>query len=261
MNKKRFILRTVFWSAFTAAVYFPTSEVVTIQLYYHKDPAIQAYVEQNLEQIIEKQEKKIGITYPTERPKIEYLLPEEKIYPGILGLYNDREDTLYLPSGILTKPRWNFGDLMTVMFTANRTVEARRVLDHELAHFYCDKLKEHTLGKDYFLRGQMLFSEEELMADKLINEGIAEYVENTMNGEERKPFDFQKWPLVTEQFANDTIYRGGYALVKTIIDQYGEKGIQFLLFNLPTEKELFTPKKYQERVLNDIAKIKGIEEK
>src|SRR3989344_899452 len=189
MNKKRFILRTVFWSAFTAAVYFPTSEVVTIQLYYHKDPAIQAYVEQNLEQIIEKQEKKIGITYPTERPKIEYTFLEK------------------------------------------------------------------ALGKTYHLHQMRLFIPTEFIANQLINEGIATYIETKTNDMEKKVISFNQWPLTVEQFSDYEIYHGGDALRKPIIDQYGEKGIQFLLFNIPTSKEVFTPKEYQKRVLNDLAKL------
>ena len=203
MNKKRFILKTAFWSAVSAAVYFPTSEEVTIQLYYHKDKDIQAYVEQNLEQIIEKQEKKIGIIYPTERPKIEYLIPEEYPRPfGLAGLYDYGKDTIYLPSGILVKPEFDFSDLITKIATFNHTVDVKRTLDHELAHFYCDKMKEKALGKNYPAFQKYLFFPEEIIADQLINEGIAEYVENKMNGDDKKPFDFQEWPMEIEQFSN-----------------------------------------------------------
>ncbi|HLD39767.1 MAG TPA: hypothetical protein VJB13_01365 [Candidatus Nanoarchaeia archaeon] len=255
MNKKRFILRTVFWSAFTAAVYFPTSEVVTIQLYYHKDPAIQAYVEQNLEQIIEKQEKKIGITYPTERPKIEYTFLEKDISIGTLGLYDNAGNIIYLPSGILTTPKWDFGDFLVTVGTFNRTADVKIILNHELTHFYCDKIKEKALGKTYHLHQMRLFIPTEFIANQLINEGIATYIETKTNDMEKKVISFNQWPLTVEQFSDYEIYHGGYALVKPIIDQYGEKGIQFLLFNIPTSKEVFTPKEYQKRVLNDLAKL------
>ncbi|MEK6939657.1 MAG: hypothetical protein AABX31_02925 [Nanoarchaeota archaeon] len=85
MNKKKMVLRTAFWSAFTAAFYFPTADITTMYLYHHKDSDIEAYTNENLELIIKKQEEKIGITYPAERPAIEYILPEEY---RILGLYD-----------------------------------------------------------------------------------------------------------------------------------------------------------------------------
>ena len=250
--KIRLLAKTTIWSAFATAAYFSASSIVTISLYQYKDLDIERYVQENLEQIIEEQEEKIGITYPAERPKIEYVLPEDYIFPGLLGLYNDLEDTIYLPSGLLTKPKWDLGDFMVTITTFNNTADAKRILDHELTHFYCDKLKEKAWGKNY---PDAFMPEEELIANQLINEGIAEYVENTMDGEDEKAFPLEKWPSKIEDFSNQIIYQGGYAMVKPIIDKHKEKGIQFLLFNPPNEKELFKPKEYQERILNDIAKL------
>ena len=256
MSKIKKIKRIFFWSAITAALYVSSTDISTEYLYRHKDSEIEQYVQENLEQVIQKQKEKIGINYPTERPKIVYTFPERYIGRGNIGLYNDQQDTIYLPSGLLTHPKWDFSDLIAVITTLNHTANVKRVLDHELTHFYCDKLKERVLGRYYLLaQNHLLFSEEELLADKLINEGIAEYVENSMNGEDKKKFNFQEWPLEIEQFTNDTIYRGGYALIKPIIDQYKEKGIQFLLFNPPTEKELLAPQEYQKRTLKDLAKL------
>ena len=256
MNKKiRFILKTAYWSAFTATIYFPASVATTLCLYRQKDSDIEMYVQENLEQIIEKQEEKLGITYPLERPKIEYIFPGKKIHLGVMGLYDDGEDTIYLPSGLLTRPEWNFDDFVATIATFNNTADAKRTLDHELAHFYFDKIKEISLGEDYYIFQPWGFSPEEHIADRLINEGIAKYVENVMNGEDKEPFDLQKWPSETKQFSNDVIYRGGYALVKPIINQYGKKGIHFLLFNPPMPKELFAPKEYQERVFANLAKL------
>ncbi len=254
MNQKiRSILKAAYWSAFAAAMYFPTSLAATLCLYRHKDPDIEVYVQENLEQIIEKQENKLGITYPAERPKIEYLFPEKYFTLGIVGLYNDKTDTIYLPSGILTRPEWDLNDFFATIATFNNTADVKNTLDHELAHFYCDKIREMGLREHRFFQ-MNLFLPEEHIADRLINEGIAKYFENAMNGEDKEPFDLQEWPLEAKQFSNDVIYRGGYALVKPIIDKYGEQGIIYLLFNLPTPKELFLPKEYQERVFANLAK-------
>lgn len=254
MNKKRLILGTAFWSAFTAAVYFPFSIITILHLYQRKDPDIEVYVRENLEQLIQEQEKTLGIIYPADRPTIQYTLPEEQRLVGLLGLYRDGKDTMYLPSGILTKPEWDFDDFIATIATFNNTANVRRVVDHELAHFYCDKIKEKVFQNNYPIFYYCL-SDEERMGHILINEGIAEYVENKMNGEDEEPLSFQDWPSDVFQFTSKEIYQGGYALVKPIIDQHGKKGIQFLLFNPPTPKELFTPKKYQERILTGIAKL------
>ncbi|MBI4147070.1 hypothetical protein HY494_00265 [Candidatus Woesearchaeota archaeon] len=257
MNDKkiRFILKAARWSAFTAAVYFPASLVSTLYLYRQKDLDIEMYVQENLEQIIEKQEEKLGITYPAERPKIKYFFPEQKIHLGVMGLYDDGEDAIYLPSGLLTRPEWNWGDFVATIATFNNTADAKKILDHELAHFYFDKIKEISLGRDYHIFRPWGFSPEESIADRLINEGIAAYIENVMNGEEERPFNLQDWPSETKQFSNEVIYRGGYTLVKPIIDKYGEKGIHFLLFNPPIPAELFTPKEYQEKAFEKLAKL------
>ncbi|MDO8510974.1 MAG: hypothetical protein Q7S55_02310 [Nanoarchaeota archaeon] len=252
MNKKRFILKTALLSAFTAAVYFPASLATTMLLYQRKDPDIEVYVQENLEQIIQEQEKTLGITYPTDRPTIYYTLPEEYKIVGMLGLYRGGEDSMYLPSGILTNPESDFSDFMATIATFNNTYNVKRSVDHELAHFYCDKVKELVFQNR---SPHFYFTDEELVSQLLVNEGIAEYVENKMNGEDEKPFSFQDWPSNLSQFRNKEIYQGGYAIVKPIIDQHGEKGIQFLLFNPPTLYELFTPEKYQERMLTSIAQL------
>lgn len=150
-KKRKFILRTAFWSAAAALIYFPAADVTTLYLYTKKDPDIEHYVQENLKQIIEQQEQKLGITYPAERPKIEYTFPYDNMVLGASGVYNDKENTIYLPSGILTKPEWDFEDFMATVFTFNTTANAKRVLDHELTHFYCDKMKEQVLGEDYHI--------------------------------------------------------------------------------------------------------------
>jgi|SRR3989344_4639759 len=255
MNKK-IILKSIFWSGLTAAIYFPASIATTIHLSGHEDPDIQEYVDENIEQIIERQEEKIGMTYPKERPKMEYLIPDyyQLMSPGIIGAYRDDTDTLYLSSGILVEPGWELGDFIATIATFNNTASAKRTLDHELAHFYCDKVKEQVLGKEYHLFYRRL-SEEELIAHRLINEGIAKYVENTINGEDDSLLLLENWPVETEQFSGHMVYQCGYALVKPIIDKHREKGIQFLLFNPPLPKELLTPEQYQERILTDIRKL------
>lgn len=254
MNKKRFILGTAFGSVLAAAVYFPFSIATTLHLYQRKDPDIEAYVEENLEQIIREQEQKLSITYPADRPTIQYILPEMyRNRIGLLGLYDDGTEILYLPSGILTNPEWDVSDFMATIASFNNTYNVRRSVDHELAHFYCDNLKEKVFKNNYPLF--YLLTDEEKIGHLLINERIAEYVENSMNGEDEKPYSFQDWPSNIFKFNNKEIYQGGYALVKPIIDQHGGKGITFLLFNPPTAQELYTPLQYQERVLTSIAKL------
>lgn len=255
MNKKRFIVNLVKKSAYGASLFVSTSIATRLYLYQNKDPEIEEYVQKNIEQIIKEQESKLGMTYPKERPAIYYTLPEQYRFGGIVGLYYPEKDTIRLASGILIKPERDFSDVIATIATFNKTESAKRTVDHELAHFYCDKLKEKAFRNYSIFELYFLLLPEERMGQRLIDEGIAKYVENRMNGEIEEPLSFQDWPSDILQFTNKEIYRGGYTIVKPIIDQYGEKGIQFLLFNPPTPKELFAPKKYQERILVSIAKL------
>ena len=255
MKRKRLILKAALWSAVATTAYFPVSLITTFHLYHHKDHDIEVYVQENLEQIIQKQEEKIGINYPAERPKIEYVFPEKDIDFGVMGIYNETRDTLYLPSGLLTKPEWDFNDFIATVATFNGTYEVKKVIDHELAHFYCDKIQEQSLGNSSHLFQRNLFLPEERIANLLVNEGIAKYIEDKMNSNDQKIFPFEEWPSTLEQFSNKEIYLGGYTIVKPIIDKYGKKGIKFLLFNHPTPKETFRPSEYQQRILDEIARL------
>jgi len=249
------ILRKVALASIGIGASLIASDITTTYLYFQEDPDIEEYVQENLELFIEKQEKELGISYSAKRPSIEYLIPKENIPLGVIGLYDNANDTIYLPSGLLIRPRWDFNDTMVTIVTFNRTAYAKRVLDHELAHFYCDKVKEQVLGKNHHLSNIYMFIPEERIANQLVGEGIAKYIENKMNGEDHGLYPFKDWPSDIEDFSNKEIYQGGYTIVRPIIDQYKEKGIHILLLNLPTEEEIFKPLDYQKRIFRKLAEL------
>ena len=217
-----------------------------------RDPEVQNYVEENLENILEAQEQKMNLTlfFPK---KIQYLLPIEETDPNTLGLYNNQTDTIYLQSGRLTTPGFNWGDFLALITTRDLE-ETKRVLDHELGHFYCDKLSE-SLGKGSW-HSEAVFnhSQKESISIILVAEGIAEYFERIMNGGE-DAFKDSSWPKNLNGFyfnQNVLFYDGGYHLVKPIIKKYGEKGIIYLLFKFPNKKELLDLPAYQKKALKEL---------
>ncbi len=213
----------------------------------------QEYVEANLEQILKRQERKVSIAFPQRRPLIIYHLPENSD-ENDLGKYKLDENTIYLRGDMLDTIDWNFS-------------QARATLDHELAHWYCDTLSE-SLGKGDWPDYNHSDTLEQSLALRLLSEGIAEYVERTMNGGEDS-FDEEEWPKSVLGFImpmlppnsagpdyilnSRVIYDGGYHLVKPIIDKYGPQGIEYLMFDPPTDEELFDLPSYQKRILQELA--------
>ncbi|MBU0470547.1 MAG: hypothetical protein KKA62_05570 [Nanoarchaeota archaeon] len=221
-----------------------------------RDPDVQEYIEENLEQIIQAQEEKLGISYPTFPKNFNYILPSNNNL-NILGLYDHKTNTFFFQSGILTTPGFNFGDFFASIATFGKTEEAKRIVDHELAHYYCDNLSESLergSWPDYRYKDQIT-----IFTLKIISEGTAMYFENTLNGGE-DDFNDSEWPTEFNGFFsgvyslnNRIIYQGGYHLVKPIIDKFGQKGIEYLMFNPPRYLELIKLPKYQERIMKELS--------
>ncbi|MDP3698878.1 MAG: hypothetical protein Q8R47_04785 [Nanoarchaeota archaeon] len=209
-----------------------------------KEQEVRMYVEINLEQLIQEQEERIGIQYPAQRPVIHYHLPADK--SGNFGLYDRKTNEIFLQNDRYELPDW---DVETVYDTIN----------HELAHYYLDKLSEkrtNTNWPEYNDRTML-----EKLGIKLISEGTATYIERKMNGKE-DTFTDAKWPKALGGFfsswelipKDEIVYSGGFHLVKPIIDRYGEKGIEYLLFNPPKGQEMFNLPLYQQRILEELSR-------
>ena len=210
-----------------------------------KEGEFKSYVNQNLEKLIQEQEETLGIMYPKERPVIHYYIPSENT--GVRGNYDPKTNEIFLLSERYEGSWWDF-------FTAKST------LHHELAHYYMDKLSEQLVNRDYpHFEDDMIL--EELIALKLIYEGIATYVERKMNGQ-GDSFTDNDWPKNLQGFIfhpqlpypkNEIIYDGGFHLVKPVIDQHGEKGIKYIMFNPPKEQEMLNLPLYQQRIMEELS--------
>lgn len=174
---------------------------------------------------------------------------------GTAGIYHEGNNTIYLPSGILTKPQMDLEDFIVMIATFNSTSDVKRTLDHELAHFYCDSVKEKRLGKNWHeYEIHIPFSLEDKVADSLVNEGIATYIEIEMNGGDDDIFKIEEWPSEINGFTNRAVYQGGAFLVRPIIEKHGEKGIEHILLHPPIGKEIFKPQEYQQRIFWELSR-------
>ena len=236
----RFVKRTVAAGMMAATIVLATAVE-------RKEGEVKVYVDQNLENIIQEQEEKLGITYPNERPIIHYYIPPDKI--GACGNYDYKDNEIYLLSSRYEPPEW---DLSITKDT----------IHHELAHYYMDKLSERLVDEDWpKYEDDMTLAQ--MLGIKLISEGTATYIERKMNGQE-DTFTDNDWPKSIKEFVfhplmpipkPEIVYDGGFHLVKPVIGQYGEEGVIYLMFNPPQEHEMLNLPLYQERILGELSKL------
>lgn len=210
-----------------------------------KEGEFKTYVDQNLEELIQEQEDTLDINYPKERPIIHYYIHPGK--KGAYGSYDYKTNEIFLLSDQYEPPEWDFA-------TAKDTIH------HELAHYYLDMLSEQLVHADW-PKYEDDMSLAQMLGIKLISEGTATYIERRMNGQE-DTFTDQDWPKSVQGFVfhplmpvpkSEIVYEGGFHLVKPIIDQYGEKGIKYLMFNPPKEQEILNLPLYQQRILEELS--------
>jgi hypothetical protein len=162
----------------------------------------------------------------------------------------------------------------------------KRVVGHELGHYKVDKLREKLglrseIDDEYsrklidkyveflklnewnkpvasFTYGNFVNDNSEkltkIMCDVMIREGMAMYLEDPY-----VEIIQSSWPTSivaingVEQY-NRFVYCTSLNLVQPIISVYGEKGIEFILKNMPTVDEFGDLQEYQKKVLEELAK-------
>lgn len=255
MNIKRlkFSLKRALIASLTFAGVYLTCSVVKNEAINSASRAAHRYVISNLEQRLREQENKLGIKYCS----IPYLVLEDA--PVIIaandgikicaGIYNPPTDTLFLLTYLKRTPEFNATNLIAELFTFGFVEDINRTLDHELGHFYIDKLFE---SKGIFVEGYYP-NEESLAAAKLINEGICEYFKKKMGNNMEDNFKEEDWPTNIFGFREkEVIYAGGFHLVKPILERYGKAGIEYLVFNLPSREELYDLLSYQKKIMQEL---------
>ncbi|MBI4152874.1 hypothetical protein HY495_04135 [Candidatus Woesearchaeota archaeon] len=240
---KNRLIAGIFTAAGIALCSYITSPV-TFYLYSKTESrTVREYVEKHVDDLIEEQEDGLGIQYPG-RPTFHYRLPEQNMSildgfgEGQVGWYNQDEDAIYLRSGIMRTPEGGIDELLVHISTWGKTVEAKTVLSHELVHYYTDKRGQELLGKDWVPSDEELNNhlrnKAEVMAFLAICEGIAVYVQRKVHPDSNFSEKGRK-------------YEVGFDFVKPIINQFGSKGIDYLIVNTPTAEELQSPETYWKR--------------
>ena len=170
---------------------------------------IQSYIENNLKEAISKQESKLGIKH-FGLPKIIYQsLANLDFTIGVAGCYNPEIDNLCLNR--VTTPNNGLADIVG-RFLGDPSIQ--ETLDHELGHFYTDKLSE-SLGMGSW-PNQINAKPMEVIGLNLISEGIAEYFKKRMNNSMGVP-ESLNWPKEPEELRG-RVYDRGFSLVRPILE-------------------------------------------
>ncbi len=206
------------------------------------DKNVKQYVESNLGKIIKEQEERLGIKH-FGTPEISHENPPARQHygPFVRGEYIAEEDKIFLPLGNAITPEQNTTNRLANFLSFGMLYNMKEVLDHELGHYYMDKLNESKGGGDWTSDNPGI---------TLISEGIAQYFSATMNNKEDI---YNKWPETIFDWNIVDIYEGGCHLVKPIVDKYGQKGIECLMENPPALKDFDNLPAYQNRVLEKLA--------
>lgn len=223
------------------------------------DNGVREQIEPHLEEIMKAQEERVGIKHGG-KPAIVYKI-DFNPFVWISAQYKPKEDALYLNPHV----HWFIKMQKLLGFAVDPALwDAKTVVEHELGHFYTDKLGEQ-MGNGNSLDFSHT-SDSESLGLRLVTEGIGEYFGRKGKGQlEHDVFSNAEFPQDNEGWLNLMrphnleylflcLYQGGYHLVKPILDQDVERGIRYLIVHPPTERDLNDLPVYQQRALDVLAK-------
>ncbi|MBI2583637.1 MAG: hypothetical protein HYW25_03150 [Candidatus Aenigmarchaeota archaeon] len=181
------------------------------------------YVEASATQIMKEQEDAIGISH-FGQPEITFELSEAYRYNpafrlSVAGAYDRRNDTIFISLSSAETPGHPIRNRVKRILRFGSSEDVSGVLQHELGHFYADKLCE-SLGDCHSVQ-------------TAVNEGIAEYFSR---------FDGSR---------GNWEYDPYYDLVRPVIERHGRDGIEYLLRNPPAGSGAIA---YQNEALRALAK-------
>ena len=220
------------------------------------------YAQSNLENMMKDQENKLNIHH--------FGIPKISKNKSAIGAYLPDTDEIILPLEYGTIPGKNLSNLIVnILLKKGIKFKVKEILDHELGHFYVDKLHE-SLGLGNFPTYNKNSSIEKIIAETIIGEGIAMYFEDKMNSliwNDLGNIGGMKWPKKLGDFyfdgiknynlglSENIIYYGGLQIVKPIINKHGQRGIEYLITKLPNKEELFDLKTYRRKIMNELDSI------
>jgi len=195
------------------------------------------FIETNLASVMEAQEATLGIRH-FGVPRVTHDLTGSGVV-YVAGEYDEGTDVINLNRDtpcILDGDRLcSLGVFLGVKY------DLKRVLDHELGHYYTDKLHEHLGQGDW-----PAFRKDNNIGVWWIAEGVAEYFERTMNHSgSTDEFELPEINDLRDVYDVRNVYDGGYLLVKPIIEHHGSKGIEYLIQHPPSIEEFNDLTRYQ----------------
>jgi hypothetical protein len=221
-------------------------------------------------------ESKIKKDYGLDTLKINFeIFPKDTSFT-VLGIYSSWCDSLKL----------NYYRIMQICQRtySNSDSLLTRTMRHELAHYHTDKMQEklglkqineekHSMDLIQVYTGLLKISEKQkgfsevllqnfvntkredltnLLIDRIINEGIATCYENLG----AKPI-LTRWPTSINDIKNSDeynmyIYGAGWNLMYPIISAHGNKGIEYVLKNMPKSSDFSNLEAYQKTILEKL---------
>src|SRR3989344_5121145 len=217
-------------------------------------PTLEEFVKIRLEQI--EEESLTNMTYV--RDNIENLIKEQERVMNIkhFGIpyfrFTYRDSLISAISGALYEQN---GD--TIYFFPTQGMDKKKILAHELGHFYSDKLSEEIGNGNWPLNNKKTQEDDKWKGKKLISEGIAIYfakktLKDTTEDIGREIVNFNDY---YEGGGIFSFYEVGYHVIRSVLDKYGKKGIEYLIKNPPNKKQLDNIKEYREKCLRGLEKI------
>ena len=230
-------------SLIASSTFMPISDVSYNQIYNKYHTKIEQTLNVLVDQRISEQERRLGLHYE-KKPKIGLRLSDKNVlfsvnaYKTMGGIYAPDNDSISF-------------SFETLHPNDNTIV---KLVDHELAHSYFfnkfGEMPADTNSLFYSSRG----SPARMIRNEIIREGFAFYVENKMSNTPDK-FKDSEWPnSINNFFVNDKKYRyyqydGGAHLLKPILDRFGNRGLEYVINNLPEKSDLISLPRYQRRII------------
>ena len=157
--------------------------------------------------------------------------------------------------------RWIGDDPASIDSFFVQEPDLRVDIDHELGHQWSHDVARRTYQYDWFMpTDTKQWTADRRIGLRILMEGVATYCERLTSDAQdpiglmwlptawSDPEWYWEWPKITQE--------GGYSLVKPILDQYGERGLIYMLSHqlpIPDGNAYDALTQYQQQALQDLA--------
>lgn len=228
--------------------------------------------------LMQKLEKKNGIRFLAQPPLVRFTTPKDPqhVQIGFTASYLSETNTILFHSLFELCDTENFFQMPDLQKPKQkqRNIEVcskadalKEVLCHELSHYYIDLLIERQFPESWLIKpkrsGQKTLSIKTQIGILIVSEGIATYFGKSLSADQNHYFNEERWEkkYSEQDIASNLplrellIYNGGHFLVAPILNQFGAKGIVYLI-NHPlniTVPDFWTVITYQKQALEELS--------